>query len=134
MTVERMSWDDYFLGVASAVAARADCQRSRVGAVAVRDTRIIATGYNGTDAGSLLSCLAGHCPRVTEAPAPYAPYDSCISTHAEINCIRFALATYGADTKFDLYVTRSPCDGCMTTIHNTAGIERVAWPEGGFIR
>jgi dCMP deaminase len=51
MTHRRPDWDDYFLGIARAVAARGECVRSRVGAVLVRDNRIVATGYNGVPAG-----------------------------------------------------------------------------------
>ena len=55
-------WDDYFLGIASAVAARAKCTRRRVGAVLTIDHRIIATGYNGAAPGED-DCLMGACPR-----------------------------------------------------------------------
>ncbi len=55
-------WDDYFLGIATAVAARAKCTRRRVGAVLTIDHRIIATGYNGAAPGED-DCLAGACPR-----------------------------------------------------------------------
>ena len=51
-------WDDYFLGIAEAVSARAKCVRRRVGAVLVVDRRIIATGYNGAAPG-LPDCLEG---------------------------------------------------------------------------
>ena len=51
-------WDDYFLGIADAVAARAKCTRRRVGAVLTIDHRIIATGYNGAAPGED-DCLAG---------------------------------------------------------------------------
>ena len=55
-------WDDYFLGIATAVAARAKCTRRRVGAVLTIDHRIIATGYNGAAPGED-DCLMGACPR-----------------------------------------------------------------------
>lgn len=62
MAPVRPSWDEYFLGIAKAVAVRADCTRRQVGAVIVRDNRIVATGYNGGPSGGP-SCLSGQCPR-----------------------------------------------------------------------
>ena len=55
-------WDEYFLGIAAAVSARAKCTRRRVGAVLTIDHRIIATGYNGAAPGEE-DCLQGACPR-----------------------------------------------------------------------
>lgn len=61
---ERPNWNEYFLGIAKAVATRADCTRRKVGAVLVdRQSRIIGTGYNGAGSGAL-GCLSdGECPR-----------------------------------------------------------------------
>ena len=59
----RPSWDDWGLGLAQAVSARADCTRRKVGAVIVdKDHRVVSTGYNGSPPGGP-SCLAGGCPR-----------------------------------------------------------------------
>lgn len=60
---DRPGWDDYFLGIAEAVAARADCTRRQVGAVIVHDHRIVATGYNGAAPGQPGCLSAGACPR-----------------------------------------------------------------------
>ena len=43
----RPSWDDYFMDIAELVASRSTCLRRQVGAVIVKDRRIISTGYNG---------------------------------------------------------------------------------------
>lgn len=60
---ERPGWDEYFMGIAAAVAKRADCTRRQVGCVIVGpDHRIVSTGYNGGPAGGK-SCLKGECPR-----------------------------------------------------------------------
>jgi len=60
---DRPGWDEYFLSIADAVAARADCTRRKVGALIVRNRRIIATGYNGSPAGEP-GCLSDRaCPR-----------------------------------------------------------------------
>lgn len=92
----RPDWDDYFLGIAEAVARRADCRRRHVGAVLVANNRIVATGYNGAPSGGP-SCLAGQCPRGlldSAAVAPGSSYDtgagSCVALHAEQNCLLYA--------------------------------------------
>jgi dCMP deaminase len=60
---DRPSWDDWALGIAHAVAARADCTRRKIGAVILdSEHRIVSTGYNGSPPGGP-SCLAGECPR-----------------------------------------------------------------------
>lgn len=59
---QRPDWDEYFLNFAEAASQRADCTRRSVGAVIVKDNRIVATGYNGAPPGEG-SCLAGDCPR-----------------------------------------------------------------------
>lgn len=118
----RPTWDDYFLGIAEAVSRRADCTRSAVGAVIVRDRRIVSTGYNGAPAGHK-GCLAGACPRgrasYEELPS-YGSFDDpdalgfCIAVHAEANAIVYA------DTDRMrggvIYVTRQPCAGCNKLI------------------
>lgn len=61
--MERPAWDEYFLGIATAVSKRADCSRRSVGAVVVDiERRIVSTGYNGSFPGGP-SCLKGQCPR-----------------------------------------------------------------------
>ena len=69
----RISWDDYFLQIAKVIASRSTCPRASVGAVIVKDNRIIATGYNGSLPGephcTEVGCLIvnGHCERVIHA-------------------------------------------------------------------
>ena len=100
------SWDDYFLGIATAVAARAKCTRRRVGAVLTIDHRIIATGYNGAAPGEA-DCLEGACPRGQldyDAVPGLGDYDRpgtpgfCIAIHAEVNALLFSTR----DTKLSL--------------------------------
>lgn len=124
----RPDWDEYFLGIAQAVAARSDCERSKVGAVIVNDRRIRATGYNGSPAGQP-GCAT--CPRRTSDAAPGVDtYDSgatrCVAVHAEANALLYCDREdlRGAT----LYVTRKPCYACEKLIQ-AAGITEVWWPE-----
>ena len=130
MYSERPDWDSYFLGIAKAVSARADCRRRKVGAILVVDRRIAATGYNGAESGGP-SCLAGQCPRGQSNVDPGSSYDtgvgSCISTHAEANCLLYS--RYDDARGGTLYITDAPCDGCARLIRS-AGVVRVVTPEG----
>lgn len=123
----RPTWDSYFLNIAGAVAWRADCSRRKVGAVVVRDHRIISTGYNGSPPGGP-SCLAGKCPRAKSLVEPGSSYDTgpgaCIAVHAEANALLYA----GRDGCLGstLYLTCPPCDGCQRLI-DACGIARVVY-------
>jgi dCMP deaminase len=129
----RPDWDDYFLGIAAAVSARADCRRRRVGAVLVANNRIVATGYNGAPSGGP-SCLAGECPRGLQDPATVAPgssYDTgagaCVALHAEQNCLLYADRSRAESAT--IYVTHEPCEGCRRMIAGS-GVTRAVWPGG----
>jgi dCMP deaminase len=105
--------DRYFMGIAVAVRERANCRGRRVGAIAVRDHRIISTGYNGTPYG-MKNCLDGGCRRCAK-PELYESgtgYDLCICVHAEQNALlaaaRFGIALEGST----IYSTLRPCFGC----------------------
>lgn len=146
----RPDWPEYFMDIARAVARRADCTRSQVGAVLVSpDHRIVSTGYNGAPSGEPGCLSAGACVRgmhrytsktklvphgsVTipqgwcacgaEWPCELAAmpgrnystgYGSCISIHAEANCLLFSNRAdcHGAT----LYSTRAPCSDCTKLI------------------
>lgn len=109
----RPEFHDYFMHIAMAVRRRADCLGNRVGAVLVRDERIIATGYNGTPE-SLPNCSDGGCHRCGNRQAYRSGegYDLCICVHAEQNALlsaaRFGIAAEHAT----LYSTMRPCFGC----------------------
>lgn len=127
-TKRRPDWDEYFLGIATAVATRADCTRRKVGAVVVKDRRIRGTGYNGAPAGEP-GCST--CPRRDSGVEPGSSYDTgagaCVAIHAEANALLYCDREdlLGAD----LYLTTNPCDGCLKLI-KAAGIKRVVWPDG----
>lgn len=131
----RPDFDFYFIGIAEAVAARADCRRRAVGAVLVDvEQHIISTGYNGTRPGSA-GCLEGACPRgllsydrvgeFTDYNDPGSP-GFCISTHAEMNAMLHAGAPLKGCT---MYVTCDPCPGCLKAIGNS-GIVRLVVNAG----
>ncbi|KAF4408613.1 hypothetical protein GCU69_13010 [Streptomyces lycii] len=125
---DRPSWDEWALALAAAVATRADCTRSQVGAVILSRThRVLSVGYNGAPAGIPGCASAGNCPRGrldASACAPNSDYANCIAVHAEANAIYHAPAHElpGAT----LYVTREPCPACSTLI-TAAGIHRTVF-------
>ncbi|MBK9612141.1 MAG: dCMP deaminase family protein [Dehalococcoidia bacterium] len=102
------------MGIAMAVRERANCKGQRVGALIVRDKRILATGYNGTPS-DMDNCLDGGCFRCDNRDGQFQPgtaYDICICVHAEQNAVlsaaRFGTPTEGAT----IYTTTRPCFGC----------------------
>lgn len=119
----RPSWDEYYLGIANAVAARGECSRRQVGAVIVKHHTIIATGYNGAPAGEP-SCLDGACPRAFSQAKPGEGYaqSGCKAIHAETNAIIRA----GRDRCLGatMYITTDPCELCRPLII-ASGIARV---------
>ncbi|SFI80266.1 dCMP deaminase [Streptosporangium canum] len=125
----RPGWDEYFLGIASAVSQRGDCVRRRVGAVIARpDHRTAGTGYNGVPPGAP-GCIERPCLRVSKAERgeEICPgYSDCRSVHAEANALLDANRDdcVGAT----LYCTDDPCQGCLKLIRG-AGIARVVTPH-----
>jgi dCMP deaminase len=105
--------DEYYMNIAIAVRKKANCLGRRVGAVIVKENRIISTGYNGTPEG-LTNCLDGGCVRCKDKDAYAASvgYDVCICVHAEQNALvtaaRFGHAIEGSN----VYSTLRPCFDC----------------------
>lgn len=115
--LKRPSWDDYFMGIAKIVATRGTCDRLQVGAVLVKDRRIIATGYNGAPPGM------PHC----DGPDGHQMENGhCIRTvHAEENCILQAAVMGGQGTTgATLYTTHSTCHHCFKAA-TVAGVKRI---------
>lgn len=83
----RPSWDDYFIEIARAVAARATCLRRRYGAVIVKDHVIVSTGYNGSPRGSVNCIDRGTCRREELNVPSGERYELCEAVHAEQNAI-----------------------------------------------
>ncbi len=120
----RPGWDAYFLRMARLVATRGTCPRRRVGAVLVRDERVIATGYNGSVRGDAhcddVGCLMenGHCIR---------------AVHAEMNALLQCAASGQTSAGATLFCTDFPCIHCAKALVQ-AGVVRVVYaadyPDG----
>ena len=110
--------DTYYMGIAFAVREKANCTGNRVGAVIVRDNRVISTGYNGVPEG-MTNCLDGGCLRCQNPNGRFPSgtgYDLCICVHAEQNAILSAARFGIAVANSTLYTTMQPCFGCAKEI------------------
>lgn len=128
MTVPRPSWDEYFMSITEMVAQRATCLRRKVGAILVRDKRIIATGYNGAPA-KVSHCLDIGCLREQQGIPSGERHELCRGLHAEQNAIIQA-ALHGFSVEGStLYCTNMPCAICSKMLIN-ARIEKIYYKEG----
>jgi dCMP deaminase len=109
--------DEYFLKIASVVAERSTCRRHHIGAVAVKDKHILATGYNGAAAG-LKDCLELGCLRDELGIKSGTRQEICRGIHAEQNVIIQA-SLHGVSLEgATIYVTHSPCILCAKMLVN----------------
>lgn len=109
--------DEYFLKIASVVAERATCRRHHVGAVAVKDKHILATGYNGAPAG-LKDCLELGCLRDELGIPSGTRHEICRGIHAEQNVIIQA-GLHGVSLEGStIYATHTPCVLCAKMLVN----------------
>ncbi len=122
-TPDRPDWQTYFMDIASLVASRSTCIRRQVGAVIVKDNRILSTGYNGTPTG-IRHCLERGCLR-DELNIPSGQrHELCRGLHAEQNAIIQA-AYHGVSIEAGaIYSTNQPCIICAKMIIN-AGLKKV---------
>ena len=112
---KRIPWDQYFMLQPVLLSLRSTCTRLSVGAILVRDQRMIAGGYNGSVSGDK-HCIDDGC---------YMVDGHCLRTiHAEMNavlqCAKFGIPTDGAE----LYVTDFPCLQC-TKMLLRAGVKKI---------
>ena len=119
MPSKRVSWETYFMNIATEVATRSTCDRKHVGAVIVGNKNILSTGYNGSIRG-LPHCdevghemIDGHCIR---------------TTHAEANAIVQAAKNGVSIDNSEIFVTASPCYNCFKLIANS-GIKVIYYGE-----
>jgi dCMP deaminase len=124
----RPSWDQYFMAIADLAATRSTCLRRQVGAVVVKEKRILSTGYNGAPR-KLAHCLEIGCMRETLGVPSGERHELCRAIHAEQNAVVQA-ATSGVTIEGGtLYSTTFPCSMCSKIIIN-AGIVRIVCREG----
>ncbi len=124
----RPSWQEYFLNITRLVAERSTCTRRKVGAILVRDKRVITTGYNGVPSG-ISHCEAVGCLRDKLKVPSGERHELCRGLHAEQNAIIQA-ATHGVSILgCTLYCTNMPCSICSKMLIN-AGIVKIYYGEG----
>ncbi len=124
----RPSWESYFMEIAEHVAERSTCLRRQVGAVVVKDKRILSTGYNGAPSG-IDHCLDVGCLREQMKIPSGERHELCRAIHAEQNAIVQA-AYHGVTIKgATLFCTNLPCSICAKMIIN-AGIQKIYYRSG----
>lgn len=121
-------WDIRFMELVEVVSGWSSCFKPdrKVGAVIVRDKRVLTTGYNGAPANTLSCVEKGECMRIKLNIPSGKMQELCYAIHAEQNAIiqaaKFGISVEGTT----LYCTHQPCVICSKMIVN-AGIKRVVY-------
>jgi dCMP deaminase len=124
----RPSWEIYFMDITRLVSKRSTCRRRAVGAILVKDKRILSTGYNGAPSG-IQHCLDIGCLREDMNVASGERHELCRGIHAEQNAIIQA-ALHGVSIRgATLFCTNLPCSICAKMIIN-AGIIKIYYESG----
>ena len=124
----RPSWQEYFMAITNLVAKRSTCLRRQVGAILVKDKRILASGYNGAPSGLRHGEEVG-CLRKDSSIPSGERHELCRGLHAEQNLIIQA-AYHGISINGSiLYCTNKPCVICTKMIIN-AGIKKIYYVDG----
>lgn len=124
----RLAWPDYFMKIAHLVAERSTCLRRQVGAVVVKDQRILATGYNGAPS-HVAHCLDVGCVRERMGIPSGQRHELCRGLHAEQNLVVQA-ATLGISLSgTEVYCTHQPCLICSKMLIN-CGIVKIWYASG----
>jgi len=124
----RPSWQEYFMEITALVAKRSTCRRRAVGAIIVKDKRILSTGYNGAPAG-IRHCIDIGCLREELGVASGERHELCRGIHAEQNAIIQAALHGVRIADATLFCTNLPCAICAKMIIN-AGIRTIYYREG----
>ena len=126
--MERPSNDEYFMEMAQLVSSRSTCMRRKVGAVIVKEKRVLSTGYNGSPKGTK-HCEELGCIRVKLNVPSGTRHELCRGVHAEQNAVTqaayFGVSVDGAT----IYTTTYPCSMCAKILIN-AGIREIVYSEG----
>ncbi|OQY01559.1 MAG: cytidine deaminase [Desulfobacteraceae bacterium 4572_130] len=123
----RPSWHKYFMDIAKLVGTRSTCIRRKVGAVLVKNKRILSSGYNGAPSG-MDHCITIGCLRKQLNVPSGERHELCRGVHGEQNAIIQA-AYYGISIKDSiLYCTNQPCSICAKIIIN-AGIKKIYFDD-----
>lgn len=126
--MERPSNDEYFMEMAQLVSSRSTCLRRKVGAVIVKDKRVLSTGYNGSPKGTR-HCEEAGCIRVLMNVPSGTRHELCRGVHAEQNAVTQA-AYFGVSVDGStIYTTTYPCSMCAKILIN-AGIKEIVYNEG----
>ncbi len=125
---DRPGWDEYFMSIAKLVARRSTCTRRSVGAVLVKDKRMLATGYNGAPSG-LAHCSVTGCLRAEQNVPSGERAEMCRGLHAEQNAIIQAAYHGVSIADATLYCTNLPCSICVKMLIN-AGIAEIVYEDG----
>lgn len=124
----RPDWDTYFMDMAKLASRRSSCLRRAVGAVLVKDRRLLATGYNGVPSG-VEHCEVTGCLRERLNVPSGERHELCRGLHAEQNAIIQA-AFHGVSIRDAvLYCTNLPCIICAKMLIN-AGVRRIVYLDG----
>jgi dCMP deaminase len=126
--MDRISWNEYYMRIAQLVAERSTCLRRKVGAIAVKEKRILATGYNGAPAG-LPHCLDIGCLREQLKIPSGQRHELCRGLHAEQNVIIQAAVHGVSISGSTIYCTTQPCLICTKMLIN-CGITAIYFAEG----
>ena len=124
----RVSWDEYFMEIAEIVKTRSTCMRRQIGAVIVKDNRIITTGYNGAPSGCRHCTEIGSCYRQEHNIPSGERHELCRALHAEQNAIIQAARIGNTTDGATIYVTNQPCVICAKMCIN-AGIKRFVYKD-----
>ncbi len=124
---QRPTWEEYFLQITYTIAQRSTCIRRKVGAIAVRDSQILATGYNGTPSG-ISHCTEAGCLRKELNIPSGERHEVCRGLHAEQNVI-IQSAVNGISLKgATIFCTTQPCIICTKMIIN-CGIKEIIYTQ-----
>lgn len=145
--MNRISKEEYYIGIAKAVSKRSSCLRRHYGCIIIKNDEIIATGYNGSARGEYNCCDEGECPRY-DKPHNSGDYSDCPAVHAEQNAMLSAsrkdmigstMYLYGEElvnvdelgslSTLESIANCEPCPICLRMIKNS-GIERVINQNG----